>query len=144
MVESACNFISKLTESEQTVCYVADQQAKCLLSDANNFEVLGQMDNDNAMPEAALSDLLKSSTFFQQTQVFNRDIPTSIVPLLPLQAPVKSALFIPVYVNHELRALLVSAKKEAEFSNEQVERVKPVVGSLICSLRSAESVAISF
>jgi diguanylate cyclase (GGDEF)-like protein/PAS domain S-box-containing protein len=141
MVESACNFISKLTESERTVCYVADEQAKCLLSDANNFEVLGQMDNDNAMPEAALSDLLKSSTFFQQTQVFNRDIPTSIVPLLPLQAPVKSALFIPVYVNHELRALLVSAKKEAEFSNEQVERVKPVVGSLICSLRSAESVA---
>jgi diguanylate cyclase (GGDEF)-like protein/PAS domain S-box-containing protein len=141
MIESACNYISKLTESEQTVCYVADGQAKCLLSDASNFEVLGQLDNDKAMPKAALSDLLISSTFFQQTQVFNRDIPASIAPLLPLQAPVKSALFIPVYVNHELRALLVSAKKQAEFSSDQIERVKPVIGSLICSLRSAEAVA---
>jgi diguanylate cyclase (GGDEF)-like protein/PAS domain S-box-containing protein len=141
MIESACNYISGLTESEKTVCYVADDQAKCLLSDAVNFEILGQISSDKAIPKRALSDLLVSSTFFEQTQVFNRNIPTSIFPLLPLQTHVKSALFIPVYVNHELRALLVSVKKKAEFSSLQLERIKPVVGSLICSLRSAEAVA---
>ncbi|GBL03617.1 PAS domain S-box protein [Glaciecola sp. KUL10] len=141
MIEVACQHISGLTESEQTICYVSDEQAKCLLSDVSAFEVLGHVSDNFDVPEGALKALLSNHSFFKQTQVFNLNIPNTLVPLLPSQSAVKAAFFVPVYINHELRALIVSVRCDTKYTSVQLERIKPVIGSLMCSLRSAEVVA---
>lgn len=140
MIESACEHITKLTESAQTVCYVADDHAKCLLSESDTYEMLGLENRVESLPKESLDALLLNKGFFQQTQVFNHDIPASLIPLLAFHSDASAAMFIPIYVNHELRALIVSTKLADQFSSAQIERVKPVVGSLICSLRSVEAV----
>ena len=71
---------------------------------------------------------------------FNSPLPGQYGKLLLAPQQIAAVAILPITVNDKLQAICCLAKSRGCFDNAQIRRLKPLLGSVVCALQTAESV----
>lgn len=131
----------QITNSDQYVGFIADQKVSgrfnenAVLLDENN-----QKYPLKVYAQAFVNYLEKGNHPIVPT-IFNTEKPTELLSIIKTDQDVSSLLFVPLFVGSSLRAIILLSKQNNEYDSTNLDRIVPVLGSLICTIRSADTVS---
>jgi diguanylate cyclase (GGDEF)-like protein/PAS domain S-box-containing protein len=136
--------IVQVTSSELAVCYVSDEDAELPILPNTKLDAIYLNDTASFIHQEVLSSWVGEKNLLSRIIYYNHPIPKCVKALLAEDANISSLLILPVYLHSHLRAICVLANKDKKYDSAMLLKLKAIVGAVICTLQSAETVRGNF
>lgn len=140
------NYCIDISDSEYGACFVCGDDAELpILSDTTLDILYGPGSPHFVKPDVLLTwvsqkNLLSSPIFY------NAPIPEGAGALLDSNKSFSAMMVLPIIIHNQLRAVCVLANETAkkEYDANLLKKLKPLVGAVMCTIQSAETVRGNF
>lgn len=138
------SYLSETTESEYGVCFLSDDKgASPLSSDQFLYEIYHKA-TPPFIEQTVLVSWIKEKSVLTTTVFYNDPIPKGTRSLVREDVNIKSIMIIPILLHNKLRAVCVLAKPKNLYDANMLIKLKPILGAVICTMQSVESVKGNF
>jgi diguanylate cyclase (GGDEF)-like protein/PAS domain S-box-containing protein len=136
----------ELTNSEFGVCYVSGDNAEAPILPKANLTPLYHDNKTEFVNIETLQSWIGRPSLLNRPVFFNHPIPDGPKKLLHSSVNASSLMILPIMMHHQLRAvcILANSHKEDTYSSYFLNKLKPLIGAIMCTLQSAESVRGNF
>lgn len=94
----------------------------------------------DSVEESALLDLVENRLAPMRPSYFNDPIPKSYKRIFDVSTQVKSTIVLPVISRGKSLGYCIVSKKYGKFTGAMLNRLNPLLGSVICALQSSDTV----
>lgn len=137
-------YIAQVTESEMGVCYVSGKNAEFPILPQSQLEAIYLDDSPQFVKQSVLASWVGEKNILSSVVYYNDPIPKGTRALLSTTLPLKSVMILPVFLHSKLRAICILANTQKKYDPSVLLKLKSIVGAVICTLQSAETVRGNF
>lgn len=132
----------EITNSDFGVILVADEDC---ITPIKNKEMndLHCIHSDKGVPfiqPSILEHWINQNLLLMRPIYFNNPIPKKHTQLLLHPEQVSSIVILPIISHNQLQSICILGKRSGEYNAEALTRLRPLLGSVVCALQTAESV----
>ncbi|MGS2716813.1 EAL domain-containing protein [Eionea flava] len=133
--------VMNLTQSDFGVILLANEAGSLpITEDGALFSLFCSKNNTPFCRETVIQRWIKQKALPLRPTFFNAPISASYQKLLIDPEPLQSLMILPIVSHNGLRAICILSKRMDDYQGSTVRRVLPLLGSIICTLQSAESI----
>lgn len=133
--------VMHLTQSDFGVTLLANKAgSSSITEDGPLFSLYSSKNATPFIREIVVQRWIKQKVLPLRPVFFNAPISESYQKLLITPEPLQSLMILPVVSHSRLRAICILSKRTGDYQGSTVRRVLPLMGSIICTLQSAESI----
>jgi len=139
-------FFISISKSEYGVCYVSGQNAEFPILPGAELTPLYYKDKTEFVDTAVLASWVGKSSLLSSPIFYNYPLPEGAKLVLHPEVDFSALMILPIVTHNQLRAVCVLANTEEdhEYNPEILNKLKPLMGAIMCTLQSAESVRGTF
>jgi diguanylate cyclase (GGDEF)-like protein/PAS domain S-box-containing protein len=136
--------IAFLTESHYGCCVLADIAADTSVSNCSSTTSIHLKADRPFVNNEVLSNWIRSNKSFTRPSFFNTPYPKGCAELIQDGISTSALMILPIQIHHELRAIYILARKRGAYNSDVLQKLRPVIGAITCTMQSAESVTGNF
>jgi diguanylate cyclase (GGDEF)-like protein/PAS domain S-box-containing protein len=142
--ELVLGFFKSFTNSDFAVCYVSKTDASAEILPNTALQSIYVDSNAPFINEKVLQSWVGQQSVLTTPVYYNHPIaPASRKVLLP-DVTVAGLMMLPIRVHSELRAICILAKQQGEYEAQFIHKLNPLLGSVMATIQSGESVKGNF
>ncbi|MGB3725697.1 MAG: EAL domain-containing protein [Glaciecola sp.] len=138
------SYLSETTHSEYGVCFLSDDKGLSPLAADQFLHVVYHKSTPDFIEQSVLASWIKEKSLLTNIVYYNDPIPRGTHSLIKESADTESIMIIPILLNTKLRAVCILSKPLAPYDANMLIKLKPILGAVICTLQSVESVKGNF
>ncbi|WP_371192527.1 putative bifunctional diguanylate cyclase/phosphodiesterase [Glaciecola sp. SC05] len=137
-------YLADITDSDFAVCFVSGKDAEFPIYANTKLTPLYYGNNKPFVNDSVLSAWVSQKNLLTTSIYYNNPIPTGTRALLCKDIEFSSVMILPIVLHSELRAICVLANKNGDYTAALMHKLKPIIGAVMCTLQSAETVRGNF
>lgn len=140
------NHITDITNSDYSAIFMADMEGNTPITPSlqRPLHTIYPENSVGFIQTELLSRLIKKKQLPMRATLFNTPIPEEYCALLVNPDQISALCVLPIISQNKLTGICVLGKKQGHYSSHTIQRLMPILGSVICTLQSAESVKGNF
>ena len=140
------SFFITITKSEFGACYVSGQNAEFPIIPGAELTPLYDRDITEFVDAAVLASWVGQSSLLSSPIFYNYPLPDGPKKVLNPEIDFSSLMILPIITHNQLRAIciLANTQEDRSYKPELLNKLKPLMGAIMCTLQSAESVRGNF
>ena len=142
--ELMLGFLQKFTHSDFAVCYVSGDDVNAPILPNVKLKDIYVGDTIPFINQKVLESWVGQKSLLTRPVYYNQPIALASRKLLQPDVTVTGFMMLPILVHAELRAICILAKQEGQYEAQFIHKLKPLLGSVMCAIQSAESVRGNF
>lgn len=134
--------ITHITHSDYSVNFLPDTMSNGIIMPElkHNLHAIYNNRGIGFIHQHILNSWIRQKTLPMQATLFNDPVPTHYQRLLIAPEKVTSLLILPIVSHNKLRSICILGKASGEYSTDIIQRLMPLLGSVVCTLQSTCSV----
>ena len=136
--------LSEITSSEYGICFLSEEKGQTPLAPNQNFHEIYFDKTPPFIDQAVLSSWLNEKSLLNNIVYYNDPIPKGTRALIKSDINAKAVMIIPILIHSKLRAVCILSKPKGAFDASILNKLKPILGAVTCTLQSVESVRGNF
>lgn len=137
-------YLKEITKSDHAVCYVSGENAEFPIYANTKLTPLHVGSQTTFVNADVLAAWVGQKNLLTTSVYYNHPIPAGSRSVLVKDKEFSSVMLLPIVLHNELRAVCVLANEHGEFTAALMHKLKPIIGAVMCTLQSAETVRGNF
>lgn len=137
-------YMIDITNCDYGVCFVSSTNAEFPIEPGANLLPITHQDSPAFIDEKVLSSWVGEKNLLTSIVYYNSPIPTGTQAILRKEHEVSSIMILPISMHSQLRGICILGNKKDSFSPKVLGKVKTIIGAVICTLQTAETVRGNF
>lgn len=139
-------FFTEISKSDYGVCYVSGKNAELPVLPQTELMSLYYKDTPEFVNSSLLSTWVGQKALLNSPVFYNNPIPDELKSILNPNIDLSELMILPIVMHNKLRAICVLAKEGSDhhYNSVLLNKLKPLMGAVMCTLQSAETVRGNF
>ena len=137
-------FLQDFTKSDFAVCYLPTGAPNSPMLPEGKLKALYIDEIEPFINQRVLESWVGHKAILTNPVFYNHPIAAASRKVLLPDITVAGLMILPIIVHNELQAVCILAKQQGAYESQFIHRLKPLLGSVLCAIQSAESVRGNF
>jgi diguanylate cyclase (GGDEF)-like protein/PAS domain S-box-containing protein len=142
--ELVLGYFQEITKSEKGVCFVSGDNAEFPIHANSKLTALANDQEKPFINSDVLATWVGQKNILNTPIFYNTPIPVGAASIIAKDANLSGIMVLPIVLHSELRAICVLGSEVKNYTPAEVHKLMPIIGAVMCTLQSAESVRGNF